>query len=75
MEQLQDEHRQLRRVISNELLGASYIVFECGDAPTEPHHIIASRECFPRHFPEKKPSPETIFHNVVEARRNAVGAT
>jgi hypothetical protein len=34
MDQLQGEHRQARRVRSNELLGASYIVFECGTAPT-----------------------------------------
>jgi len=40
VDQLQGEHRQARRVISNELLGASYIVFECGAAPTEPHHIM-----------------------------------
>jgi hypothetical protein len=34
VEQLQDEHSQQRRFISNEMFGASYIVFECGDAPT-----------------------------------------
>jgi hypothetical protein len=40
MDQLQGEHRQARRVRSNELLGASYIVFECGIAPTTPRRPL-----------------------------------
>ena len=63
MDQLRGEHRQARRVISNELSGASYIVFECGTAPTEPRHITRSR-MFLRHFSRNKmPSSErNRFH-------------
>ena len=71
MDQLRREHRQARRVISNELLGASYIVFECGIAPTEPHHITRLADASDVLRKKMSSSERNRFHTTSRRPRRA----